>query len=333
MARPLRIEYQGAIYHITSRGIDRREIFNNDKDREHLIQLLKEGADFYKVEVVAYCLMSNHFHLLLCTNQPNLSRFMQRMNVAYTRYFNHQYKRVGPLMQGRYKAILVGSEEYFKVLSRYIHLNPVKVKSIAKKSLSEQKLILKRYKWSSYHGILDKGKRSKYFSSEMVLESFGGDNIEGQKKYEEYVMEGISGVVANPMDGLKFQFLLGSEDFIKHIKNTFLKGKNLKPFTPENREIKQPLVAEIAEKVSVEYGISATEILEARSRHKEARKVLIELAYRLCLDRKSLKDLGLELGGISGPGIARVHERFQKTIQGDKDLSRRVSKVESLLCQ
>ncbi len=88
MSRPLRIEYPGAIYHITSRGIDRRSIFSGDKDYEHLIQLLREGADFYKEEVIAYCLMPNHFHFLLCTKQANLSRFMQRLNSAYTRYYN-----------------------------------------------------------------------------------------------------------------------------------------------------------------------------------------------------------------------------------------------------
>lgn len=191
MARPLRIEYPGAIYHITSRGIDRREIFKDDNDRERLINLLKEGADFYKVEVIAYCLMNNHFHFLISTKKTNLSRFMQRLNVAYTRYFNYKYKRVGPLMQGRYKAILVGSDEYFLVLSRYIHLNPVKVKMGSKKSKLEQKLLLIKYKWSSYSGVLDPNKRSRYFKCERVLDFVGGDNERGRQRYEEYVMEGI----------------------------------------------------------------------------------------------------------------------------------------------
>lgn len=146
MVRPLRIEYPGAIYHITSRGIDRRKIFNEDEDCRHLVQLLKEGADFFRVEVIAYCLMSNHFHFLLQTKEANLSRFMQRLNVAYARYFNYKYKRVGPLMQGRYKAIVVGSEEYFLKLSRYIHLNPIKVKGVREKSRSEQRIFLRKYK-------------------------------------------------------------------------------------------------------------------------------------------------------------------------------------------
>src|ERR1035437_1158655 len=108
MSRPLRIEYEGAIYHVTSRGIDRRVIFNDEEDNQRFIQLMKEGADFFSVDVISYCLMNNHFHILLRTREANLSRYMQMLNVAYTRHFNHKYKRVGPLMQGRYKAIIVG---------------------------------------------------------------------------------------------------------------------------------------------------------------------------------------------------------------------------------
>ena len=140
MARPLRIEYPGAQYHVTSRGIDRREIFRNDNDCAYFIRRLKESADLFKVEVIAYCLMSNHFHFLLITKEANLSRFMQRLNVTYTRYFNDTYKRVGTLMQGRYKAILVGSNDYFLTLSRYIHLNPIKIKNIRRQNQSKQKI-------------------------------------------------------------------------------------------------------------------------------------------------------------------------------------------------
>jgi REP element-mobilizing transposase RayT len=174
MARPLRIEYPGAIYHITSRGIDKREIFSDEKDNQRYIQLLKEGADFYRVEVISYCLMTNHLHLLLCTPKANLSRFMQRINVAYTRYFNHKYKRVGPLVQGRYKAILVGSDEYFLVLSRYIYLNPIKLKKYDRMSRAEKELLLSRYKWSSYGSVLEPGARSGYFKCEKVLDFTGG---------------------------------------------------------------------------------------------------------------------------------------------------------------
>ena len=332
MSRPLRIEYPGALYHITSRGIDRREIFRDDKDREHFVQLLKEGADFYKVEVMAYCLMPNHFHFLLSTKKPNLSRFMQRMNTAYTRYFNYKYKRVGPLMQGRYKALLVGSPEYVVTLSRYIYLNPVKVKPIAKKSQAEQEVLLRGYKWSSYAGVLNPKKRSRYFHGERVLDFVGGDNEAGRKRYEAYVLAGIR-TTENPMSEVKSQFLLGSEEFIKQIRKTYLTGKDLKQFKPQFREIRQATIAELAGKVAAEYGVNPPELLEARSKHKEARKVLIELSYRLCLEHKTLREIGRELGGISGAGIARVHERLQEAIKKDINLRERIEKISALICQ
>ncbi|MCB4792296.1 MAG: transposase [Elusimicrobia bacterium] len=333
MARPLRIEYEGAIYHITSRGIDRREIFSDDKDREHFVQLLKEGADFYKAEIIAYCLMPNHFHFLLCTPKSNLSRFMQRLNTAYTRYFNFKYKRVGPLMQGRYKAILVGSDEYFLSLSRYIYLNPVKVKSSLKKSKVEQELILRNYKWSSYLSVLYPEKRSKYFRCEKVLEHTGGDTETGRKKYEEYVKEGVVNGAGNPMDKLRSQFLLGSEDFIKRIKDKYIKGKDLKSYTTNVREVRQYTIREIILKVAREYGIKPEELIELRSRQREARKVLIELSYRLCLEHKTLRDLGREFGGMTGAGISRVHERFQEEIRNNRDLGKRVENVYKAICE
>jgi len=333
MARPLRIEYPGAIYHVTSRGIDRRKIFNEDKDCRHLVHLLKEGADFFRVEVIAYCLMSNHFHFLLQTKEANLSRFMQRLNVAYTRYFNYKYNRVGPLMQGRYKAIIVGSEEYFLNLSRYIYLNPIKVKEVRAKSRNEKRIFLRRYKWSSYSEVLEPKKRSKYLKSERVLEYVGGDNEKGRKGYEEFVLEGISREISNPMDELRYQFLLGSDKFIEQIKANFIKDKDLKPFLPENREIKQQSIKKIAEVVAKEYGVKAEEILVMRSKHKQARKVLIELSYKFCLVNKSLKELGRELGGISGPGIVRVHERLRNELGKDNQLMNKITKLAKAICQ
>lgn len=331
MARPIRVEYAGAIYHITSRGIDRREIFKEDEDRQQLVQLLKEGADFFRVEVIAYCLMGNHFHFLLETKEANLSRFMQRLNVAYTRYYNYKYNRVGPLMQGRYKAIVVGSDEYFLTLSRYIHLNPVKIKGIKEKSEVEQKLILRKYKWSSYAEILEPRKRSRYFKCARVLDYVGGDNEKGRKEYERYVSEGMTGKTINPMEDIKYQFLLGSDKFIEHIKERFIKDNESEPLTPQMREIKQKPTEKILRVVAKEYGVKESELLVSRSRHKEARQVLIELSYRYCLFNKSLRELGKELGGISGSGVARVHERVNKRIKEDKQLEGRISKLAKLL--
>ena len=328
MARPLRIEYTGALYHVTSRGNERAKIFIDDKDRTHCIQLLKEGVDFFRVEVISYCLMSNHYHLLLRTKDANLSRFMQWLNTAYTMYFNVRYKRVGHLFQGRYKAIVVGSEEYLLVLSRYIHLNPIKVKTHIQKSQQEKEGILQRYKWSSFAEVIDPSKRSKYFKCSKILDNFRGDTAEGRNRYREYVFEGIEGKEQSLMKDVKIQLILGSKQFTEWIKERFIKGKD-KTAYPHLKGILEPIKIEtIAKGVAESYGIRTRELLENRSRHREARQILIELNYRANIRKKSLTELGRELGGITGSAIGQVHKRVGEKVKRDSEFS---MKLDSLI--
>jgi len=320
MARQLRIEYPGAIYHVTSRGNERSLIYLDDGDRKHFIQVIKECSGFYHVDVMAYCLMTNHFHLLLSTREANLSRFMQSLNTSYTRYFNHKHKRSGHLMQGRYKAIVVGSEDYLLRLSRYIHLNPVKIKTYATKTGSEKARILDGYKWSSLIEVLEPGKRSPYLRCGKVLESTGGDTVAGRHKYKQYVMEGLGGVLRNPMDDVKYQLILGTETFVEWIKEQFVKGKD-KNIHPHLKEIdKAKDVEVIAAQVAKKFNIRAEEIVR-RSSHHVARQVLIELVHMANLKIMSLKDMGEKLGGISGSAVAQTHKRIREKLTRDKKLN------------
>ena len=124
MGRPLRIEYPDAHYHVTSRGNERKDVFKSQKDREQFLSYLESAVSRYDAVIHAYCLMSNHYHLLLETPSGNLSKIMQHINGAYTSYFNVKRKRSGHLFQGRYKAIVIEADEYVQELSRYIHLKP-----------------------------------------------------------------------------------------------------------------------------------------------------------------------------------------------------------------
>ena len=144
MARPLRITYPGAFYHITSRGNERKEIFKSRADKDKFLFYLESATRRYDAIIHVYCLMSNHYHLLLETPSGNLSQIMRHINGAYTTYFNKKRQRVGHLLQGRFKSILVDMDEYCKELSRYIHLNPIRAKMIDN---------LKDYRWSSYLGL------------------------------------------------------------------------------------------------------------------------------------------------------------------------------------
>lgn len=130
MARPLRVQFPNAWYHVTSRGNERTSTFRDDHDRRKFLEILEESCRLFRVEVHCHVLMSNHFHFLLKTVLANLSRFMQRFNTSYTVYFNRRHHRSGHLFQGRYKAILVDADAYLLELSRYIHLNPIRLKKL-----------------------------------------------------------------------------------------------------------------------------------------------------------------------------------------------------------
>jgi len=132
MARPLRIEYPGAFYHVTCRGNERKQIFQDDADRHTFLDILDASLKTFKVSLHGYVLMDNHFHLIVETPEANLGKLMQRFNTAYTIYYNRRHNRNGHLYQGRYKAILIDADEYLLELSRYVHLNPVRIRKYSR---------------------------------------------------------------------------------------------------------------------------------------------------------------------------------------------------------
>ena len=164
MARPLRIEYPGAYYHVMNRGLSRRDIFLEDKGREQFLDLLSDISRLWKVEIFAFCLMDNHYHLLLQTPKGALPRAMRHLDGIYTQRFNRVHHRDGPLFRGRYKAILIDAEEYFLSVVRYIHRNPVMARVVSD---------LDRYRWSSHRGYLYKTERPVWLSTQSVLSRFG----------------------------------------------------------------------------------------------------------------------------------------------------------------
>ena len=163
MARPLRIEFPGAIYHVTSRGNERKAVYKSQRDREKFISYLESATERYEAVIHVYCLMDNHYHLLIETPAGNLSQIMHHVNRVYTTYFNTKRSRAGHLFQGRYKAILIDADEYAKELSRYIHLNPVRA-GIAETPTE--------YKWSSCQYYTVKKKAPEWLKRQFILGYF-----------------------------------------------------------------------------------------------------------------------------------------------------------------
>ena len=335
MARPLRIEYPGAWYHVTSRGNERGEIFRDDKDRMRFLEALKESIEQYKVEVHCYVLMSNHFHFLLRTQEANLSRFMQRFNTAYTAYYNLRHHRAGHLYQGRFKAVVVEAEEYLKELSRYVHLNPVRLKKYKGKPIEEKAKLLKGYRWSSLRGYMGLGKRDEFVTYGDVLGYMGGGTKEGRRRYGEFVLSGLQKGVTDPLGEAKAGAVLGTEQFTEWVRRTFIDGRKWqRREQPQAKSLMAVVpVREIARVVGEEYGVNPTELLLVRSPHRKARRVVIELSYRLNMSGKALQGIGVELGGIGGDAVAHTHERMRERLAKDSSLSRQVEKLQKQLSQ
>jgi putative transposase len=206
MARPLRIEFPGALYHVTSRGNARQRVFLDDEDRETFLATLAWVVARFRWCCHAYCLMGNHVHLLIETPQPNLSRGMRQLNGVYTQRFHRRHRTVGHLFQGRFQAILVEQEGYLLELARYIVLNPVRAKMVKTPE---------RYPWSSYRPMLGIAPVPPALTTEWVLEQFASTRAIARRRYTKFVHDGIG--VPGPWEEVKGQVLLGSEAFIERL--------------------------------------------------------------------------------------------------------------------
>jgi putative transposase len=227
VARPLRIEYDGALYHVTSRGNERKPIFRNDTDRKLFLNILSQVTDRFNWICHAYCLMNNHYHLVIETPDGNLSNGMRQLNGIYTQAFNRRHHRVGHLFQGRFKAILVQRESYLLELCRYIVLNPVRIKGDVR---------IDAWKWSSYRATAGLVSVPEFLTTDWVLGQFGKNRPKAHKRYREFVREGLA---SRPWEALKGQIYLGSEQFIeKH--------------SPQNIELKEIPRAQLKARPSLE---------------------------------------------------------------------------------
>jgi len=207
MGRPIRIEFEGALYHITSRGNARQDIYNNKVDRISFLELLAQCVDRYQWRCHAYCLMDNHYHLLIETRLPNLSIGMRHINGSYTQLYNRQHKRVGHLFQGRYKAILVQKESYLLEVSRYIVLNPVRAGMVRS---------AREWPWSSYRAIAGEIRTPNWLTEEAILGIFATRRDKAIKAYKTFVSEGKN--QPSLWQSLKNQVFLGDEEFVEDMQ-------------------------------------------------------------------------------------------------------------------
>ena len=247
MARPLRIEFPGAVYHVTSRGNAQAAIFVDDVDRNTFLAVLRQTFRRFNVLCHGYCLMTNHFHLLLETPDANLSKAMRQLNSVYTQAFNRRHGRVGHVLQGRFKAIVVDREGYLLELCRYVVLNPVRAGMVTDAG---------KYPWSSYRATAGLDKASEFLSVDWILEQFGVDRKSARMEYRRFVKAGLDGG-DSPWDELKGQCLLGDDAFLE----------KLFPMLKEKIALKEvPRIQRFADRPSLESILANTAGREGRDR-------------------------------------------------------------------
>jgi len=234
MTRPLRIEFKGAVYHITSRGNARQAIFLDEEDFTDFLRVLCSVVKRYHFILHTYCLMNNHYHLLIETPYANLSRGMRQLNGLYTQRFNRKHQRIGHLFQGRYQAILVDKDNYLLELSRYVALNPVRAKIVKDP---------KDWRWSAYQATTGH-KGISCLTTDWVLSQFGNKQ-KASSLYQAFVLSGIK--AESPLKAVKGQLFLGQENFIDEIKHLMSGKENLKEITKKQYYVTRPPLNEIFE--------------------------------------------------------------------------------------
>lgn len=310
MSRPLRVNFPGAFYHVTSRGNEKKPIYKSKRDRQKYLEYLESASARYNVVIHAYCLMNNHYHLLIETPSGNLPQIMRHINGAYTTYFNFKRGRTGHLFQGRYKAILVEMDEYAKELSRYIHLNPVRANIFETPD---------EFEWSSYNFYIGRKKSPAWLCRDFILGYFGKKIKEAQQNYKQFVTSLLNEEYDSPLKEVTGSLLLGSEEFVKTVKTRYLSDRQPERDLPAIRQLIQRIT--LPQIMEVVDSITGDKFLQNRN-----------LKIYLCRKHtgEKLKTIG-EYFGIGDSAVSQSSKRFEDKIKKDKRLKKVVEKIERKL--
>jgi REP-associated tyrosine transposase len=330
MARSLRLEFEGAIYHVTARGNRREPIFADDRDRAHFLELVAQSLVRYQVELHAYVLLTNHFHLLARTQRANLSRWMHWLLVSYTVGFNRRHRKVGHLFQGRYKSLVVEEGEYLLELSRYLHLNPVRGRMLGAGEPGERRRRLRSYRWSSYLGYAGLGRQPGWMSEELVLGEFGGRRGRERKvRYRRFVEEGLLRELRDPSEAAQWQCILGSEGFLQEIIAKMQVRRHAR------REIKALRRATrgtdpraIVALVAKEYGVNVGDLLVRKGYGLEARNVALWAVWQSC--DWTLREIGALFGGMDYAAVAQRIKRTKQAAESSERLKRVLTECQNI---
>ncbi len=312
MARPLRIEYKGAFYHVMNRGNARQNIFKHPRDYEAFIKVLIESIKLWDIKIHAFALLPNHYHMLIETPLGNLSRAMRHINGVYTQRFNRQYNRDGHVFRGRYKSILVEEEAYLLELLRYIHRNPIKA------GLSRYP---EKYKWSSHKDYLGSEER-QWLSTHYILSYFGKRRNRSRLRLHEFVMNEVPEVIEKKLDGNRWPSVLSKENFEEWVKWNFVKEIDKEKLKYREYNIKRVSAKKLRKVLCEGLDTSWKHLTQANSLIGRQKRALAIYYYRIYL--KATYD---ELSKIFNVKPARISRIMSGEIKEEVNLAEYIHKA------
>ena len=317
MARPLRIEYEGAFYHVTSRGNERKRIFSAKADYNQFKRYLQKAQEKYGYRLHSYVLMQNHYHLIIETPEGNLSKVMQYINGSYTNFINHRKRRSGHLFQGRYKAILVDVDSYLLQLSQYVHLNPVRAGIVSQPEA---------YPYSSYKSFISK-KGEEIVTRDLIWGMITKHGRLGPERYRFFVERALGSELKNPLEKVYAGSVLGGKLFIREALDKLKDDVFKREEVSHRKALQMPYDAEeIVQQVSQYFGTRFEELSKRRGYERD-------LMVHLLKNKTGMtnREIGEFVGGLSYSGVSRVEERFiEKLKKGgavNKDLKAVLGKM------
>jgi REP element-mobilizing transposase RayT len=311
MARPLRLNCENSFYHVLSRGNERRAIFRTGEDYQKFLDLIAAMSSRFKVEVHAYVLMKNHYHLLIRTTHANLSRAIQWLGVTYAGWFNRTYNRSGHLFQGRFKSFLIEDEHYFTALGYYIHGNPLRAGATQD---------LWKYEWSSYLGYADKRYQPSWLNTEVMLGVSGGKRKKFIAEQKAYLTQD-SAVLDNLRHGLYF----GSEEFSDECRQR-LQGEPRREKPQIKSLLKSVDIQKCALDIIAQLGVDEPKVIMKARRGIRNRQRDITIYVISQMGAYTNKEIG-ELFGIGYTTVTEAVKRAERVIKEDKKLKKLVYKA------
>jgi len=326
MPRPLRVEYSGAWYHVMNRGACHKNIFHSTTHRQIFLEMLAQAHDSLRAEIHAYCLMSNHYHLLLRTPEANLSKIMRHINGVYTQKYNKTMQKDGALFRGRYRAKLIGEDSYLQQVSRYIHLNPVEANIITDP---------RDYEWSSYFYFIGNIKPPPWLYTKFTLSLFG--NQDEKKLYKQYVDRGDASATREFFNAPNSSSIYGSDEYRNKITSEFKDVQINACKTDFQRTIVKPNLETICLQCALQLGVDVVNIMESKRGKLNINR---KIAMYCCsyLTNKTYPEIAAYFNcsapNIIGNAIAEVSglRRSNKDIDSTIKLILNVYSYQTLLC-